>query len=207
MSYQLVKENNSSLIIITIIGSLFFFVFVLPRLEELFYKEKQNLKEKMETVTNDNKPLTKLDRNKCSRDCCAFTQWPSPHMPANDSDYVPTNINCNGGQGGGCLCVTKDDYNYLSRRAENNDYCNDPEPQPKFKCNLVKEDFTNDCTGLLNCDYTKCNNKNRYALIENFDTCPAASRFHDNLHSHGHDHDDDDHDDDDDDDKNDEEQE
>ena len=81
MSYQLVKENNSSLIIITIIGSLFFFVFVLPRLEKLFYKEKQDLKEKMETVTNDNKPITKLDKNKCSKDCCAFTQWPSPHMP------------------------------------------------------------------------------------------------------------------------------
>lgn len=68
----------------------------------------------------------KLDTNLCSKQCCAQTQWPLPaELQINDMSkeeakkYIPTNFNCNLGNGSGCLCVTSDQFNYLANRGSN----------------------------------------------------------------------------------------
>lgn len=118
--------------------NLYFLYFVLVFILAYPFIKKYLLKEKMQQVSNnEQKPITKFDKNKCSKECCNFTQWPAPHMPKLNNNYIPTNLNCNGGEGGGCLCVSKDNYEYLSKRARNNTYCEKTKEQPTFKCNLV----------------------------------------------------------------------
>ena len=126
MSFQLeiVEPENKNVVIYAIIIAVIFFVFILPRLEKKFAQEQNQIREKMESLKGGN--ILKLDRNKCSRDCCLHTQWPAPHMPEKKSDkYVGTNFMCNGGSGGGCLCVSKDDREYLAKRAHNFLPCQD----------------------------------------------------------------------------------
>ena len=123
MNLQLENSNDNNIILYAVIVGVIFFVFVLPRLEKRFAREDRKLKEKMESLANCTKKIRKLDTNKCSRSCCRYTQWPAPHMPTlKDSKYVGSNLMCNG-NGGGCLCVTKEDKDYLARRAQNFNPC------------------------------------------------------------------------------------
>ena len=77
-----------------------------------------------ENLENEELPNTddiiKLDLNKCSKDCCGFNQYKSLLNPNNNKNasekYTSTNLTCNGNDGTGCLCVTKDQFNYLSNR-------------------------------------------------------------------------------------------
>jgi hypothetical protein len=75
--------------------------------------------EKMENV-NNNDNIVKLDLNKCSLDCCAFNQYKSKELPDNTKEtsklYVPTNFTCDRGNGRGCVCVTQDEFDYISNR-------------------------------------------------------------------------------------------
>lgn len=94
-------------IIIGVILGLVYYMYVMPTL-----KENMESVEKVETVM-------KADMQQCSRDCCKHTQWPVPHMDNEDKDHVGTNLMCNGGSGGGCVCMKDNDFEYLSGRAEN----------------------------------------------------------------------------------------
>ena len=102
-----------------ILGIVVFFVFILPIIDNRKKQAVDEIKEKLENTSQK-----KLDKNMCSRQCCKFTQWPLPaelrskELP-DDSKYVANNMSCNFGSGSGCLCVTKDDLNYLSNRGSN----------------------------------------------------------------------------------------
>ena len=112
-------SNNEVLMYAIVLGAIFF-LFVLPKIEKKYHQEEDEMIEKMTSLINAKKnEIKKLDRNKCSRDCCLHTQWPAPHMPEKKSDkYVGSNFMCNG-NGGGCLCVSKDDKDYLAKRGLN----------------------------------------------------------------------------------------
>lgn len=112
-------SDKNTFIILLCIG-IFFFLIVMP------YLDKQNSKEQLDNFTNLvlNSNIKKIDQNICSTQCCKHTQWPVP-FNTNDpyvdpnlfKDYIGTNLSCNNGPtGGGCLCVTKKDYEYLSNR-------------------------------------------------------------------------------------------
>ena len=122
MSSQLNISEDNKVVIYAVVIAAVFFLFILPCIEKKEREEEQQIKENMSSLMNEK--LRKLDTNNCSRDCCLHTQWPAPHMPEKESsDYVGSNFMCNGGTGGGCLCVTKKDKNYLSERANNFKRC------------------------------------------------------------------------------------
>lgn len=96
----------------------------MPLIEKCYLAERNSLKESLENVGHG----PKLDLNKCSRSCCVNSGWPYPdELKPNDmtpqelENIIPTNFSCNLGSnnGGGCLCVSKNDYNYLSSRGTN----------------------------------------------------------------------------------------
>lgn len=82
---------------------------------------KVGLRELMGDVV-DEKGVRKLSMNKCSRDCCKHTQWAVPHMKLGnqiEDGFVTSNLMCNHGKGGGCVCVKQEDFDYLSNRGGN----------------------------------------------------------------------------------------
>lgn len=118
------KKFNDNLILATaLLVAVFFFIFVLPSLQ---HKQKRDLNKIKEKFANNSGEIKKLDRNICSKQCCNHSQWPVPHdaksgpIPKDKlKDYIGTNMSCNFGEGSGCLCVTKDDFNYLANRGGN----------------------------------------------------------------------------------------
>jgi len=108
--------DYEKLIILIFVGFVFFFVFM-P------FIDRQNNKEQIENFNNliSDDMLVKIDKNICSKQCCKHTQWPIPFNTQDPSidnnlfkNFIGTNLSCNNGpSGGGCVCVTKDDYNYL----------------------------------------------------------------------------------------------
>ena len=91
----------------------------MPIFDSYYNTNINNIKEKLENISTG---IKKIDTNKCSRNCCKFTQWKLPNelidLSTNINNYIPTNMSCNFGNGSGCLCVTNDDYNYLANRAQ-----------------------------------------------------------------------------------------
>ena len=82
--------------------------------------EEQNQIPNKETFENNVLPV-KIDTNKCSRDCCGLAQWPVPSELLSNNisseelkNYIPSNFSCNLGANSGCVCLTQNDYNYLS---------------------------------------------------------------------------------------------
>ena len=124
MSYQLVQSDNNKVLLYVVIAAIVFFMFVLPKLEECYARDNKIIQEKMASLTApSNNNILKIDKKKCSRDCCLYSQWPVPHMPKKKaSKYVGSNLMCNGGVGGGCVCVTDNDLDYLGQRGENYNY-------------------------------------------------------------------------------------
>ena len=67
-----------------------------------------------------------IQHNLCSRSCCS-EQYPTPfklkydgNVCNNKSKYVPSQIMCNNAyQDSGCLCMTKDQANFLTNRGGN----------------------------------------------------------------------------------------
>lgn len=100
--------SRTDIILVGIIVGLIFYLYVMP-----------TIKENMTEVEGDTKSVLKVDTNSCSRDCCKHSQWPVPHQTNNDKDHVSTNLMCNAGNGGGCVCLNKNEFEYLSSRAEN----------------------------------------------------------------------------------------
>jgi len=116
------NNNNNNFLFILICIGIIFVVFILPCLENININETNKLKE-----TFDNLQLPKIDQNICSQQCCKFTQWPIPFNttdPNNKMDlsnYIGSNFSCNNGQtGGGCVCYTKSDNDYLANHGQQN---------------------------------------------------------------------------------------
>ncbi len=116
-----IKKNNNVLILV-ILGAIIFFIFIMPMIDRANISEESKLKENL----NNTEPSVKLDKNMCSKQCCKFSQWPVPHdlneknIPEDQlKDYIGSNMSCNFGNGSGCLCVSKNDFNYLANRAGN----------------------------------------------------------------------------------------
>lgn len=113
------KININLLITIICIG-IIFFVFFLPSIDKEYIKDVNNTQEQF-----DNLNMTYLDQNICSPQCCKFTQWPIPFNtqdPNNSqsNNYIGSNFTCNGQHGGGCVCYTKENNDYLANRGQAN---------------------------------------------------------------------------------------
>jgi hypothetical protein len=87
---------------------------------EVKYYHNDNIKS-----DNINNKLYRIDLKPCSKQCCKFIQWPVPFNTKNPilsddtlNNYIGSNLSCNLGDGGGCVCITKDDYNYLSNHGQ-----------------------------------------------------------------------------------------
>ena len=127
---------NNIFIFFLIIG-IIFFVFYLPIIDNENFIDQQVLKEKFNNLNNlEDNNLYKIDKNICSSQCCKFTQWPVPFNtsdPNNTIDfskYIGSNFSCNyGNTGGGCVCYTKENYNYLANHGQTN---NVPDNSPEI---------------------------------------------------------------------------
>jgi hypothetical protein len=123
--------ENNEIILLLILVIVTATHFVIPKCKEWWEKNKKT--EKLENfesnVTKDESKNNKLlengmpsiDSNKCSPECCKQTQWPVPHDngPKASAEYIGSNLTCTHGAGSGCLCVSKDDFNYLASRGNN----------------------------------------------------------------------------------------
>lgn len=97
--------KNNNIIIYSIIFILFFIIFNYNNIEKL---------------NNTNSEIIKLDTNICSKNCCNFTQWLPEHMKNKNlnSNYLPSNYSCNFGSNSGCVCVTKDDKEFIENHGQ-----------------------------------------------------------------------------------------
>ena len=117
--------ENNLILIISIVFIFIFFICIMPYIEECYNNESNELIENMEKVM-----ITKMDTNKFSRSCCINSGWPLPkELQSNDispdelKNYIPSNLSCslgsNIGSSGGCVCVSKDDFELLGSRSKN----------------------------------------------------------------------------------------
>ena len=112
MPFKLV-ENSNNLTLIFLIAV--FFIFVMPMLENKFKNDKEEFTNEFKSYLVD--VPNKIDTLKCSHSCCNHTQWPVPHIKVNKN--LATNMMCNRGNGSGCVCMEKDNFNNLSSRGGN----------------------------------------------------------------------------------------
>ena len=77
-------------------------------------------------VNNDG--IVKVDKLRCSVDCCKFNQWPLPlELQVPESNYIGSNFSCNNGSsGGGCVCMEPKIMDTLENHSGNlvNNSCN-----------------------------------------------------------------------------------
>lgn len=119
------SSKNNLILIISIVLIFIFFICIMPTIEKCYNNESKKLIEKIENVM-----INTFDTKKCSRSCCINTGWALPkELQSNDispdelKNYVSNNFSCslgsNIGSSGGCLCLTKDDYELLGSRGNN----------------------------------------------------------------------------------------
>jgi hypothetical protein len=132
MAYQLIKaedSDNTFLILAILIGILIIFV-IYPNIMSQNHSEGFQIDQQVNKILTDTinkeKDVPKIDQRICSKQCCKFIQWPVPFNTKNPivkddvlNNFIPSNFACNGGENGGCVCLTKDDYNYLSEHGQN----------------------------------------------------------------------------------------
>ncbi len=125
MTYQLIKDEpvDYSFIILSILIGILVIYIIYPNIINQNYNEGFQIDQKVNQIIANNLP--KLDQRVCSKQCCKFIQWPVPFNTKNPivkdtvlDNFIPSNFACNGGQNGGCLCLTKDDFNYLSEHGQ-----------------------------------------------------------------------------------------
>ena len=140
MAYQLIKEEPSdyTFIILSILVGLLVIFVIYPNILNQNQNEGFQIDQKVNEILTDaikssqpeplkeNTNLPKIDQRICSKQCCKFIQWPVPFNTRNPivkddvlNNFIPSNFSCNGGENGGCVCLTKDDYNYLSEHGQN----------------------------------------------------------------------------------------
>lgn len=73
------------------------------------------------STNNKINDMNKVDLLKCSHSCCLSNGYPypfnvtDPNIPDEElKNYIPSNFSCNWGSSGGCVCFTKDNYDYLA---------------------------------------------------------------------------------------------
>jgi len=124
------KSNNDSQILLwlLIIGAIFVIV-LMPIFQYCQNQDKNELRERFDSIFSGEPKF--LFSNKCARSCCINSGWPYPPellekdiSPEELKKYIPTNFSCALGSNvnGGCLCVTKNDFDYLSKRGGNMPY-------------------------------------------------------------------------------------
>lgn len=137
MSFKLFnkKLSDNQLLFILIVIAYIFFVLILPKLEKKSIDEYNAVYENFNNLTKD---LPLIDQHLCSPQCCKFIQWPIPFnneplgSKENQSNYIGSNMTCNNGQtGGGCVCIQKNDYNYLANHGQTESNPTD-NPIPNF---------------------------------------------------------------------------
>ena len=88
----------------------------------LFIVSKNIIKENLDNnnkITNSEYNKFKLDLQPCSYNCCKHIQWPLPkELDKNNpnNDYISSNFFCNNGKGSGCVCLNKNNLNFLSNK-------------------------------------------------------------------------------------------
>ena len=120
MQYRLVQSEESQSIVCIVVVVAVFFLLILPQLEKMRESEENELREKFNNKLND---FHKIDTNICSANCCG-NQYPIGFDVKEDKrliggKYVPTNYTCTGHHGTGCVCLTKEQKDYLTERANN----------------------------------------------------------------------------------------
>lgn len=116
-------SEDNIILILSIIIAFIFFIFILPIIEKKNKVEQFQIQENFEDL---NKEIVKIDQNVCSKQCCKFNDWPVPFETKNPNidpalleKYIGSNLSCNNGpDGGGCVCFTKDDSNYLAKHGQ-----------------------------------------------------------------------------------------
>ena len=104
---KLLNLNTTDIAIVVAIVILLFVMYGYPMVEKM-------------TLINDDIDVKTIDTNTCSRSCCRHVQWKPPHMKEHKNDgFVGSNYMCNGGNGGGCVCITNEDKEYLTHRGNN----------------------------------------------------------------------------------------
>jgi hypothetical protein len=131
--------TNDSFLILSILLGFFIFLYIYPNIiiqnkKEGFIIDNKinNLIETTSSlpifIDNDSSikevkdnSISKIDQNICSKQCCKFIQWPIPFNTRNPiisdetlNKFIPSNLSCTGG----CVCLTKDDFNYLSNHGQ-----------------------------------------------------------------------------------------
>ena len=124
--------KNNLFLITSIVFIFIFFICVMPNIEKCYNDESKELLEKFSDVMT-----VKIDTNRCSRSCCKNSGWPLPKelqptdiSPDELKNYIPSSFSCNlgsnigrsgssGSGSGGCVCVTKNDYELLGSRGNN----------------------------------------------------------------------------------------
>lgn len=113
---------------------LFIFIFVViivcvvyPNLKKCYETENWTNTEKEIKFDINNDSILKVDKLRCSRDCCKFNQWPLPiELQVGQSEFIGSNFSCNNGGTSGCVCIESDNMNTLGNHAGNlvNNSCN-----------------------------------------------------------------------------------
>ena len=118
------QNNDTKSLLYVIVGAIIFFLIVMPLLSRSCDRRNREVREKL---SNIGKNISKIDTRMCSPQCCKFTQWQlpkeiQPKGPMTEDqlkDVIGSNFSCGWGEGGGCVCLTKDDFNMLSDHAGN----------------------------------------------------------------------------------------
>ena len=127
MSYELVKADNSdSFLILSLLLGILFFFYIYPNIIIQSKKEDFLIDDKIHNlIKTTDQNIPKIDQNICSKQCCKFIQWPIPFNTRNPiinddtlNNFIPSNLSCNRGTNGGCVCLTENDFNYLSNHGQ-----------------------------------------------------------------------------------------
>lgn len=117
------NSEDNIILVFSIFFAILFFIFLLPKIEKNNINERNKLQEDFANINVD---VVKIDQNICSKQCCKFNDWPIPFQTVNPNidpaileKYIGSNMSCNNGpDGGGCVCFTKEDSNYLTNHGQ-----------------------------------------------------------------------------------------
>ena len=114
-------EDNCTMILI-LFGIVIFFTIILPMMDTNYenFQEYDIVNNKENNLSMNNK----IDMNECSFNCCKHIQYlPDEIKKIKENDnknkkydnYISSNISCNGG----CICLKKNNFDFLSSRGGN----------------------------------------------------------------------------------------